>query len=244
MMTRFCLSVFFGVLCVSSDVIAAQIANVKYIHDYINQKHSVNINIANPLQTQAANMKYLLCTVDVVNQELNSELPAVRYCDNALASQQVVDTNAVIGTIDSLVSLSDGDPYLQLAIDDYSEIYTYSSEFNALHPNYTITSVTISTDLEERLRQANVYPYYYIQAMCSTKNQMDDPETRIGTPTYSWGGGYCWCRAKRKIDATNGYWILAPIIGTLSNCGKDCPGACADFAMTDDVAPYIFSFFN
>ncbi len=228
-----CLLIVCGVLCVSINAGAGQIANVKYIHDYINQKHSVNINIANPLQTQAANMKYLLCMVDLVNQELNGAPPTVRYCDHALALQQAVDTTAVVGAIDSLVSLSgSGDPYLHLALADYPGVYTYSSEFNALHPTYLSQTVTIDPVKEEDLEFAGIYPGYYVQSICT--NEFGS----YGEPglSESFGQGtFCWCRAKRKANAQNSDWIYSYNLNAPDStaCAKNCGTVCVNAVTTN-----------
>jgi hypothetical protein len=80
---------------------AAQVVNVKYIHDYIYKVHGVTvpINASNPLQI--ANVKYLLCAVDKANSICG--WMTTDYCNHTLATQQAVDTVATIDAVNRLV---------------------------------------------------------------------------------------------------------------------------------------------
>lgn len=83
---------------------AGPIANVQYIHDYIQQKHNITIPI-NPATSgnAAANTKYMLCVVDIANRQLNNGVADVEYCNNVLATTVAIDTIAVTDAVDRLI---------------------------------------------------------------------------------------------------------------------------------------------
>ena len=68
------LTIFFGLLLTTS-IYAAQIANVEYIHNAIQNKHFITVPYNELLTdtTVAANMEYLLAAVDRANQILLGE---------------------------------------------------------------------------------------------------------------------------------------------------------------------------
>ncbi|MCL2537953.1 MAG: hypothetical protein FWE52_00515 [Alphaproteobacteria bacterium] len=92
--------VFF--MCTSGAFASGPAANVKYIHDLIFQTHGINVPIANPSHVQAANVKYLLCTVDVANEML-SGMRTTEYCAHELATPQMTNTVAAIEAINNLI---------------------------------------------------------------------------------------------------------------------------------------------
>lgn len=92
-------------ILIPGDVRAAQVANIQYIHNYITKKHGITVPIKSSIPTQIANVKYLLCAVDAANLALNGSA-TTSYCTHALATQQVVDTSAVIDAVDRLVVTS------------------------------------------------------------------------------------------------------------------------------------------
>lgn len=237
---KLCVPYVLGMFLVSSAGYAGQVANVKYIHDYINQKHSVSIDIENTSQLQIANMKYLLCTADVANQKLNGAVPSVTYCNHALATQQAVDTSAVIGVVDSLISLSStGDPYLHLAIADRHEVYTYSSEFNAAYPAWYWDTVTFTQSIADDLFDAGISPGYFVQAQCSTNFGYYASTEVASTDTVD---RHCWCRAKRKVEAQNSDWVYAYNLSSGSACRKSCPEMCATSVMnSQDFMEAVFA---
>lgn len=81
---------------------AAQIANVKYIHDYITSKEGITVAVKDATPTKTANMKYLLCAIDKANATV-SGCPATTYCTNARATAQAVDTTAVASAVSNFV---------------------------------------------------------------------------------------------------------------------------------------------
>ncbi|MCL2331437.1 MAG: hypothetical protein FWC61_02725 [Proteobacteria bacterium] len=85
---------------------AGPVANVQYLHNYIQQKWNLNLPIntaagANP--TAAANMQYLLCAIDIANKKLNYGYDLTNYCDNVLATTVAIDTNTVNTAVDLLM---------------------------------------------------------------------------------------------------------------------------------------------
>jgi|GEM_PF-3346389 len=93
----FCLSL----MLFSVGTHAAHIANVDYIHQYIFQTHGITVPINETNVQRAANVKYLLCAVDRVNEQFNSNAP--QYCSHSLATTQAVDTIAVHDAVGRLV---------------------------------------------------------------------------------------------------------------------------------------------
>jgi len=73
----------------------APIANVQYVHDAIRGIHGIDVPI-NPAATPsaAANMKYLLCTVDAANRILNGR-DVTDYCNHATATIAAANTAVV-----------------------------------------------------------------------------------------------------------------------------------------------------
>lgn len=80
-----------------------QIANVQFIHNYINQKHGVSVPIKESSQSGwAANMKYMLCAVDNANWRLNDR-PTSNYCNSSYATTQAVNKVTTINGINGLI---------------------------------------------------------------------------------------------------------------------------------------------
>ncbi|MCL2748815.1 MAG: hypothetical protein FWE50_01950 [Alphaproteobacteria bacterium] len=91
------LSLFF-----TGNLLAAQVVDVDFIHQYISQKHDIDIPIKNSAQQHwAANMEYLLCTIDVANE---GRCNNTNYCASPYSTQQAVDTVAAINGINSLIT--------------------------------------------------------------------------------------------------------------------------------------------
>ena len=95
----------FLLLCGAAQ--SAQIVNVEYIHQIINQKWDIDIPY-NPALTNprvAANMKYLLTSVDVANEMLNGE-KTTDYGAGEYATTVAADTIATNTAVDMLVKKS------------------------------------------------------------------------------------------------------------------------------------------
>jgi len=126
---KFTLGIFLSLFFIG-NLSAAQIVNVDFIHRYINQKHDINVSIANPSQTGwAANMKYMLCTIDVANNILNG-WKASNYCNSSFATQRAVDTVAAINGVDILIGMKCRRP----CSDD---IYDYGKAFRCVDGCFT-----------------------------------------------------------------------------------------------------------
>ena len=95
----------FVLLCGTAQ--SAQVVNVEYIHNAIAEKWGISVPynpaLKNPLVV--ANMKYLLTTIDVVNEIVNGK-KTTDYGNSDFATLQAADTIATIQAIDTLV---DGD---------------------------------------------------------------------------------------------------------------------------------------
>ena len=89
----------FGIFCVLFCGVAqsAQIVNVEYIHKLIEQKHGITVPYNTDLHdpTVAANMKYLLTTIDVANQMLSGE-SITDYGNSEYATTVATDTVATL----------------------------------------------------------------------------------------------------------------------------------------------------
>ncbi len=89
---------------------SAQIVNVEYIHNAIKQKWDItvpyNTELTNP--RVAANMKYLLTTVDVANEMLNGE-PTSDYGNGEYATLFAADTIATDVAVETLVQMDSND---------------------------------------------------------------------------------------------------------------------------------------
>jgi len=106
---RFLFGIFLS-LFLPGSLFAGEIANVDFIHKYINQKHGLSISIANPSQQYwAANVKYMLCTVDVANEMLNG-FASTNYCTSPYATTVAVDRVTAIDGIDTLIQALCGLP--------------------------------------------------------------------------------------------------------------------------------------
>ena len=92
----------FLLLCGAAQ--SAQIVNVEYIHQLINQKWDITLNYSPELRSEkaAANMKYLLTAIDVANEILNGE-PTTDYGNGEFATTRAVDTIATNTAVDTLV---------------------------------------------------------------------------------------------------------------------------------------------
>ena len=96
----------FAAVFVVPAAYAGQIANVDYVHKYIAQKRGVTVPINAPNIYQAANVKYLLCTVDSANHIFNNILNSSttrEFCNDPLATTQAIDTAAVDIAVNNLV---------------------------------------------------------------------------------------------------------------------------------------------
>ncbi len=83
---------------------AGQIVNVEYVHNLISREHQVDVkyNLSLPSPYMAANMKYLLTTVDVANEILNG-YKTTDYAASKYATTQAVDTTAASQAIKTLI---------------------------------------------------------------------------------------------------------------------------------------------
>lgn len=101
---------------------SAQIVNVEYIHQLINQKWDItipyNAELTNP--HVAANMKYLLTAVDVANEILNGE-PTTDYGSGEFATMVAADTIATNIAVDTLVQQKAKYEFFMTTTDDTSE---------------------------------------------------------------------------------------------------------------------------
>ena len=106
---------------------AAQIANVEYIHQLIKQKWDVSVKYSPDLLSShaAANMKYLLTTIDIVNELLNDE-KITDYGNSDLATTCAVDTIAVNKAVDGLIKKE--------------EKYQFTIHFNTLYEKIYISA--------------------------------------------------------------------------------------------------------
>ena len=97
------LTIFFGLLLTTS-IYAAQIANVEYIHNAIQNKHFITVPYNELLTdtTVAANMEYLLTAVDRANQILHGEA-ITSYSETFYATTAAVDTIAVNNAVSTLI---------------------------------------------------------------------------------------------------------------------------------------------
>ena len=86
---------------------SAQIVNVEYIHKLIEQEYGItvpyNSNLTNP--QVAANMKYLLTTIDAANSILNGE-QITDYGNSEYATTVATDTVATIKASETLIDTS------------------------------------------------------------------------------------------------------------------------------------------
>ena len=94
-MKRLLFSIFCILFC---DVCnSAQIVNVEYIHKLIEQEHGITVPYNNELTNPhvAANMKYLLTTIDAANSILNGE-QITDYGNGEYATTMAADTDAAL----------------------------------------------------------------------------------------------------------------------------------------------------
>ena len=98
-----------------APVYAAQIVNVEYIHNAIAQKWDITVpynkSLTNP--RVAANMKYLLTTIDVANEMLNGE-STTEYGNGEYATLVAADTIATDTAVDTLIQVVENYDYRHL----------------------------------------------------------------------------------------------------------------------------------
>ncbi|MCL2331024.1 MAG: hypothetical protein FWC61_00575, partial [Proteobacteria bacterium] len=101
----FCIvAMFLGELIFApTNAHAGPAANVDFVHRYITQKWGITVPIKTSNIYQAVNVKYTLCAVDRANEILNGAPSATTYCNHQLATNQIIDTLAVIDAVDRLV---------------------------------------------------------------------------------------------------------------------------------------------
>lgn len=94
-MKRLLLGFFCMLFCGAAQ--SAQIVNVEYIHKLIEQEHGITVPYNTDLHdpTVAANMKYLLTTIDVANQMLSGE-SITDYGNSEYATTVATDTVATL----------------------------------------------------------------------------------------------------------------------------------------------------
>ncbi len=102
-----------------SGVYAAQVVNVEYIHNKIYDKWNLDIpyNAALDNPKVAANMEYLLTTVDVANTMLNGA-PISNYADGVYATMAAADTIAADYAVDTLIKYVGPKVMISLDADD------------------------------------------------------------------------------------------------------------------------------
>jgi hypothetical protein len=92
-----------------------QMANIEFVHSYIQQKHGITVPTSEPNIKKAVNVRYVLCAVDVANRILNGSA-TTDYCNHSLAAETTVggvtgnpaaDTVTVINAVDGLIALID-----------------------------------------------------------------------------------------------------------------------------------------
>lgn len=115
MLKRLVVSLLFAAFCAhanAADVGTAPIANVKFIHNYIKQKWNVDVpyNSALDNTAMAANMRYLLTSVDVANQIMNGFKPLdhttgeyATYGNGEYATSAAANTTTAVRAIDTLI---------------------------------------------------------------------------------------------------------------------------------------------
>ncbi|MCL1892186.1 MAG: PKD domain-containing protein [Alphaproteobacteria bacterium] len=122
-LSLFCVLSFFlcgqGAWAASTD--DYQVANIEFIHEYIKQKHKVDVKIANPAEKHwAANVKYMLCAVDVANRILNG-FSTTNYCNHTLATPEAINKVGVIQAVDGLIK--------KLCDDGFCVIFDLSTDW-------------------------------------------------------------------------------------------------------------------
>ena len=131
---------------------AGQIANVEFIHNAINKNWGLDIEYADALKTPvaAANMKYLLTTVDVANEILNLK-KTTNYGTGPYATTIAVDTAATIQAVDELIKFTADDIFIatvsatdeftvRLSIAATGTFYIYWGHGKVQEINQTTTS--------------------------------------------------------------------------------------------------------
>ncbi len=105
-----------------APVYAAQIVNVEYIHNAIAQKWDITVpyNSALPDPRVAANMKYLLTTIDVANEILNGE-STTEYGNGEYATLVAADTIATNNAVEQLIKQSIVYPFTATTSIDTTE---------------------------------------------------------------------------------------------------------------------------
>jgi hypothetical protein len=216
-----------------------QMANIEFVHSYIQQKHGITVPTSEPNINKAVNVRYVLCTVDVANRILNGGA-TTDYCNHALAAETTVngvavnpaaDTVTVINAVDGLICAE-----IAALQEDYNNgIYTWNGKEWCRLPNtYNGESVTHYgiTSYDAALKgkldgRAAIYPTYYVQSMCS-----DTPRlyAQPGNPAYAPTGINCWCRLKRRSDNANAAsWVSHYDFTSAAHCDKSCPVSCAAY---------------
>ena len=94
-MKRLLFSIFCVLLCATAQ--SAQIVNVEYIHKLIEQEYGITVPYNSELTNPhvAANMKYLLTTIDAANSILNGE-QITDYGNSEYATTVATDTVATL----------------------------------------------------------------------------------------------------------------------------------------------------
>jgi hypothetical protein len=219
---------------------AGQIANVEYVHAYIQHKHGITVPIKETNVKKAVNVKYVLCAVDKANEILNGSA-TTDYCTHTLAAETTVngvkvnpaaDTVAVKSAVDRLIAISRTTS--TISADYNNGIYTWNGQEHGLPDTYNGQTVAsygytgynagLSATLDGN---AAIYPTYYVQSMCSSTSA--STQGTLGTPTYSSTGVYCWCRLKRRSDNANAASLA--FYGTHSSdayCGRTCANICVN----------------
>ncbi len=82
---------------------SAQVANVEYIHQLINQQWGIEVPYYPENAKLVANIEYLLTVVDRANLMLNGEATSSYASDPVYATKQAVDTIAVNQAVETLI---------------------------------------------------------------------------------------------------------------------------------------------
>lgn len=222
---KYFLTLFF-INIISMHAFAAQVANVQYIHDYITQKHGINVPIKATNTLQIANVKYLLTAVDCSNEILNGM--ATSYGTGTYATMAAVDTAAVIDAVNRLIVKT------CLAVKDVAT--TADNVGRCAYYSGGTVQLSIGSNV---IQPFSFFPGYIVMGTCSTATKPSGCYTDtvntwtnncISSISYSASGTYCWCRLKRLSDGViSARHVHMDNRGSASYCAQVCPNVCAGY---------------
>jgi hypothetical protein len=205
---------------------AAQAVNVKYIHDYIQQKHgvTVQINASNPLQI--ANVKYLLCAVDKTNSLCSTT--TTNYCNHELATQQVVDTVATIDAVDRLIQCGIASATAPTSCVSRTSHSSDNEDIVSGCTNGDVGGVSVTT--------------FVVGGYCTPTQGSGRITTPVVqscsdcSPATNASGMYCYCKIHSingKAVAPSARYVYHSGDGPPSGCRGNCTNSCADYAQNN-----------